>query len=327
MALDPKCFMVWAEEMSSAGDNYAAAVISFVGAIHEWGDIDAMRNLADYAADLSKRIEEKHDHLRPKRNVYVDDSGGIVPRVSSVVRLLDPNAFDHVSDSAMAVAAQRGTWVHEAIVPVPHGRAVGNALRPCRFNRSAVHAGILPVPVRYRGRAARGREGRHHGLHLYAGRLDRIYRIRGSYVLDFKVTAAMPKTVWVQLAAYAEAEKRWGGSSGGWQVSTIRTERVATGPHSGYGRMESTTCAGRRSLLPKTCACSWLYCKFTDGRRKMSTLIKPQSSEPVDQVALVLAESLKGESPPDVIVLAAIASGATANSHAGGPLGMLSAPG
>jgi hypothetical protein len=143
----------------------------------------------------------------PKLNVYVTDSGAIVPRVSSICRLLDPDAFLHVSDSAMATASVRGTWVHEAIdrFHTAGHWEVGHAdidsivapYMPCYFEFLS-DTGAEPLE---------GEKVVSHRLYGYAGRLDKIYRIRGRLtVLDFKVTAAMPKTVWVQLAAYVEAE-------------------------------------------------------------------------------------------------------------------------
>lgn len=142
----------------------------------------------------------------PKLNVYVSDSGAVVPRVSSICRLLDPNAFDFVSDSAMASASRRGTWVHEAI---DRFHITGNW--DCGDpNIDSItypyRAGYLEFLSDTGAEPLEGEKVVSHRLYGYAGRLDKIYRIRGRLtVLDFKVTAAMPKTVWVQLAAYMEA--------------------------------------------------------------------------------------------------------------------------
>lgn len=153
----------------------------------------------------------------PKRNIYVDsDSGAIIPRVSSVCRLLDPDAFAHVSDSAMATASARGTWVHEAI---ERFHVLGDWRRHSQcstlpaYDRS-VDAIVEPYMPGYfqflsdtQAEPLEGEKVVSHRMYGYAGRLDKIYRIRGRLtVLDFKVSAAMPKTVWVQLAAYMEAE-------------------------------------------------------------------------------------------------------------------------
>lgn len=143
-----------------------------------------------------------------KRNVYLDsESGAIVPRVSSVVRLLDPDAFQFVTDSAMSIASQRGTWVHEAIDRF-HCSGIWETLDP---HVNAVVAPYMPGYFAFlsdtQAEPLEGEKVVSHRLYRYAGRLDKIYRIRGRLtVLDFKVTAAMPKTVWVQLAAYMEAE-------------------------------------------------------------------------------------------------------------------------
>lgn len=147
--------------------------------------------------------------VNPKLNVYVDsDSGAIVPRVSSVCRLLDPDAFAMVSCSAMVTASARGTWVHEAIDRF-HTDGLG-----WRTGDTAIDSIVEPYMPGYfqfledtQAEPLEGEKVVSHRLYGYAGRLDKIYRIRGRLtVLDFKVTAAMPKTVWVQLAAYMEAE-------------------------------------------------------------------------------------------------------------------------
>lgn len=141
------------------------------------------------------------------RNVYVDDSGAIVPRVSSIVRLLDPDCYSMVSDSAMATASRRGTWVHEAI---DRFHSTGNwSSGDLEIDR--VVAPYMPGYFQFledtQAEPLEGEKVVSHRMYGYAGRLDKIYRVRGRLtVLDFKVTAAMPKTVWVQLAAYMEAE-------------------------------------------------------------------------------------------------------------------------
>lgn len=143
----------------------------------------------------------------PKLNAYVRDDGSVVPRVSSICRLLDPDAYQFVGDSAMATASRRGTWVHEAIDRwhVEGWWEAGHA------DIDSVVAPYMPGYFEFLSdTGAEPLEGEKvvsHRLYGYAGRLDKIYRIRGRLtVLDFKVTAAMPKTVWVQLAAYQEAE-------------------------------------------------------------------------------------------------------------------------
>jgi len=141
-----------------------------------------------------------------KRNLYLD-ADQVVPRVSSVVRLLDPDAFAMVKDSALAMAAQRGTWVHEAIDRFhTEGRWESND-----HHVDSIVGPYIPGYLQFLSdTGAEPLEGEKvvsHRLYRYAGRLDKLYRVRGKLtVLDFKVTAAMPKTVWVQLAAYMEAE-------------------------------------------------------------------------------------------------------------------------
>lgn len=143
----------------------------------------------------------------PKRNVYVSDDGSLVPRVSSICRLLDPDAFQFVTDSAMAVASRRGTWVHEAI---DRYHTEGH----WELGHSDIDSIVAPYMPGYfeflsdtDAEPLEGEKVVSHRLYGYAGRLDKIYRIRGRLtVLDFKATAALPKTVWVQLAAYMEAE-------------------------------------------------------------------------------------------------------------------------
>lgn len=142
-----------------------------------------------------------------KHNLYHAIDGHVVPRVSSIVRLLDPDCFAHVSDSAMATASARGTWVHEAI---DRFHTEGRWETGDRHVDSVVGEYMPGYYAFLSDTGAEPLEGEKvvsHRLYGYAGRLDRIYRVRGRLtVLDFKVTAAMPKTVWVQLAAYMEAE-------------------------------------------------------------------------------------------------------------------------
>lgn len=144
----------------------------------------------------------------PRLNQYITDSGAIVPRVSSICRLLDPNAFDFVSDSAMASASRRGTWVHEAIDryhTAGHWESGTNGV-------DDVVAPYILAPGYFEflsdtdAEPLEGEKVVSHRLHGYAGRLDKIYRIRGrKTVLDFKAVAVLPKCVWVQLVGYQEA--------------------------------------------------------------------------------------------------------------------------
>ena len=131
----------------------------------------------------------------------------VVPRVSQIAGLLDPGAYQFVKDSAMVTASRRGTWVHEAIDRFhTAGRwELGN------YDVDSVTApyygGYMDFLSDTGAEPLEGEKVVYHRTYRYAGRLDKLFRIQGRLtVVDFKVTAAMPKTVWVQLAAYMEAE-------------------------------------------------------------------------------------------------------------------------
>lgn len=143
----------------------------------------------------------------PKLNAYVRDDGSVVPRVSSICRLLDPDCFAHVSDSAMATASRRGTWVHDG---VDRYHTAGHW--ECGINDIddivapyILAPGYLEFLSDMDAEPLEGEKVVSHRLYGYAGRLDKIYQVRGRRtVVDFK-SGPIPKSVYVALSGYQEA--------------------------------------------------------------------------------------------------------------------------
>ena len=98
MALDPKCFIVQAEEIDHAGDNFIArAVFSLVGRCRKSGDIDAMRNLATTRRSLCKRIRKSMITCNPKaKRLHFRQHGGHRPSRLVGRAPAEPKRLDHV---------------------------------------------------------------------------------------------------------------------------------------------------------------------------------------------------------------------------------------
>jgi hypothetical protein len=126
--------------------------------------------------------------------------GELVPSVTTVLKSVGLVEYSHIPQDVLQAAAHRGTAVHYALELLDRGELDYESLDPSiefyvkAYGRFCAESGFIPAHIEYRV---------FHGLHRYAGTLDRTGVLDGALtVLDFKTGLVLPGHA-VQLAAYA----------------------------------------------------------------------------------------------------------------------------
>lgn len=137
--------------------------------------------------------------LDKETHVYRVD-GRVVPGVTEVLRPLQD--FDHVQAGVLAAAADFGQNVHEAV----------NLLNRGELDFDTLDLALVPYVQSWQGfLEASGavilasEQAVYSKTYGFAGTLDAVAFWKGDAIIDVKSTAAVPRTVGPQTAAYKEA--------------------------------------------------------------------------------------------------------------------------
>lgn len=130
-------------------------------------------------------------------------------KLSARAALQDPTITEEQASSSVTIAksegAKRGSLVHSLVEAVDNGGVTDiNSLPPHIRPYALAHAKFVED---FKPKLIHNEQVVANFTHKYAGRLDRIYEIKGKIVIaDFKTSGAYYQEMGLQLSAYKNAE-------------------------------------------------------------------------------------------------------------------------
>lgn len=129
-------------------------------------------------------------------------NGVLIPSVTTVMKPLSVTVYGSIDERALAVAAERGSLVHEAIE-----NFIKFGIKDCYPEYQGYFDGFLDWYKQYRVEVIASEVPLYHKLYQYAGTADLLCKIKDElWLIDLKTTAVNNKMLTsVQLAAYNAA--------------------------------------------------------------------------------------------------------------------------